>query len=253
MEYRISNSENIDFLCFYLLGVTQADIEDDKKDNDLLLKCANRAYLDLNRTLKFKKVSKEDKDNYNRLQSQKSRFRKGISIIIRDNIADLLRETPKNYDKWHKETCAEVIEKADEYDVLQEKLYYGQAQKWVNMTIKYMWITEKWKNKLDKFQKDLHVPVDSYILQGVWEDETLKLEDKKAILDSVSNEKGKERLEVSPKFNDQSVYSWSKWDYEQYKDFQTNLRKKLEGKQFAWEGKTWIKIAQKRANKQKDY
>ena len=96
MEYRISNSENIDFLCFYLLGVTQADIEDDKKDNDLLLKCANRAYLDLNRTLKFKKVSKEDKDNYNRLQSQKSRFREGTSIIIRDNIADLLRETPEN-------------------------------------------------------------------------------------------------------------------------------------------------------------
>ena len=39
----------------------------------------------------------------------------------------------------------------------------------------------------------------------------------------------------------------------QYKDFQTNLRKKLEGKQFAWEGETWIKIAKERAHKQKDY
>lgn len=253
MEYRISNSENIDFLCFYLLGVTQADIGD-REDNDLLLKCANRAYLDLNRTLKFKKVSKEDKDNYKKLQSQKSSFREGTSIIIRDNIADLLRETPENYDKWHKETCEKVIEKANEYDVLQEKLYHGQAQKWVNMTIKYIWVTEKWKNKLDRLMNVLHVPVDSYILQGVWEDETLKLEDKKAILYSVSNEKGKERLKASPpKFNDQSVYSWSKWDYEQYKDFQTNLRKKLEGKQFAWEGETWIKIAKERAHKQKDY
>lgn len=250
MKYRISNSENIDFLCFYLLGVTQADIE---KDKDLLLKCANRAYLDLNRTLKFKKVSKEDKKNYEKLRSQKSTFRKKTSIIIRDNIADLLRETPENYDKWHKKTCEEVIKKADEYDVLQEKLYHGQAQKWVNMTIKYMWVTEKWKNKLDKLMNVLHVPVDSYILQGVWEDKTLKLEDKKAILDSVSNKKGKERLEKLREFNDQSVYSWSKWDYDQYKDFQMNLRKKLEGKQFAWEGKTWIKIAQERADKQKDY
>lgn len=252
MEYRISNSENIDFLCFYLLGVTQADIGD-REDNYLLLKCANRAYLDLNRTLKFKKVSKEDKDNYKELQRQKSSFRKETSIIIRDNIADLLRETPENYDKWHKKTCEKVIEKANEYDVLQEKLYHGQAQKWVNMTIKYMWVTEKWKNELDKLMNVLHVPVDSYILQGVWEDKTLKLEDKKAILDSVSNKKGKERLEKLREFNDQSVYSWSKWDYDQYKDFQMNLRKKLEGKQFAWEGKTWIKIAQERADKQKDY
>ena len=87
----------------------------------------------------------------------------------------------------------------------------------MNMTIKYIWVTEKWKNKLDRLMNVLHVPVDSYILQGVWEDETLKLEDKKAILDSVFNEKGKERLEKSPKFNDQSVCSWSKWDDEQYR------------------------------------
>ncbi len=258
MKYRISNSENIDFLCFYLLGVTQADIE---KDKDLLLKCANRAYLDLNRTLKFKKVSKEDKDNYKELQSQKSSFRKDISKIIVDRIKILLNGTPEEYDYWHEKTCKNVINMAKKYEKGKwlekngdEGFYYGQAQKWVNMTIKYMWVTEKWKNELDRLMNVLHVPVDSYILQGVWEDETLKLEDKKAILDSVSNEKGKERLKASPpKFNDQSVYSWSKWDYEQYKDFQTNLRKKLGGKQFAWEGETWIKIAKERAHKQKDY
>ena len=36
------------------------------------------------------------------------------------------------------------------------------------MTIKYMWVTERWKDKLDKLMNVLHVPVDSYIIEGVW-------------------------------------------------------------------------------------
>ena len=75
MENKISDYRTIDFLCFYLLGVTQADIDGSDKmpDHDLLFKCANRAYLDLNRTLKFQKVPEEDKGE---LQKQKSKFRK---------------------------------------------------------------------------------------------------------------------------------------------------------------------------------
>lgn len=194
MEYKISDYGVIDFLCFYLLGVTQEDIGGSNKilDCDLLYKCANRAYLDLNRTLKFKKVPEE---NDRELQKQKSSFRKDISEIIVNRITNLLNGEPGDYDKWHEETCNIVIDKAKEYEQnnwLQKNgdengakgLYYGQAQKWVNMTIKYMWVTERWKDKLDKLMKDLHIPVDRYILQGVWDEdaEHLTLEDKAVIL-----------------------------------------------------------------------
>lgn len=252
MEYKISDHGAIDFLCFYLLGVTQKDIGNSENEDCLLFKCANRAYIDLNRTLKFLKVSKEKQKD---LEKQKKIFREDISRIIVDRINILLNEEVEGYDKWHEETCDEVINKAKEYEyenLLQERFYYGQAQKWVNMTIKYMWVIEKWKDKLDKLIDVLHVPVDSYILQGVWEDETLKLEDKKAILDKVFKEKGKERLTKQSEFNDQSVCSWSKWEKTSYIDFQEKLREKLEGKQFTWEGKTWIEIARKRNLKQKD-
>lgn len=255
MENKISDYRTIDFLCFYLLGVTQADIDGSDKmpDHDLLFKCANRAYLDLNRTLKFQKVSEKDKENYKELQKQKSRFRKVISEIIVDRIADLMGKEPENYNEWHKETCKKVIDKAKEYEQknwLQKNgkdgFYYGQAQKWVNMTIKYMWVTGRWKDKLDKLMKDLHVPVDSYILQGVWDDENLRLEDKRDILEKVFRGDIEARLKEGKKFNDQWVVSWSRWDDKQYISFQENLRKKLNENPFTWEGEMWIKIAKKR-------
>lgn len=250
MENKISDYRTIDFLCFYLLGVTQADIDGSDKmpDHDLLFKCANRAYLDLNRTLKFQKVSEKDKENYKELQKQKSRFRKVISEIIVDRIADLMGKEPENYNEWHKETCKKVIDKAKEYEQknwLQKNgkdgFYYGQAQKWVNMTIKYMWVTGRWKDKLDKLMKDLHVPVDSYIIEGVWNRDGWE-DVLKGILVN-----GKEK---SGRFSSDKVVPWSKWDETQYKDFQVALRTKLKKEQtpFEWEEETWIEIAKLRAN-----
>ena len=250
MENKISDYRTIDFLCFYLLGVTQADIDGSDKmpDHDLLFKCANRAYLDLNRTLKFQKVPEEDKENYQKLQEQKSKFRKDISKIIVDRITNLLNEKPQDYEAWHKETCNKVIEKAQEYEQdnwLQKNgdkgFYYGQAQKWVNMTIKYMWVTERWKDKLDKLMNVLHVPVDSYIIEGVWNRDGWE-DVLKGILVN-----GKEK---SGRFSSDKVVPWSKWDETQYKDFQVALRTKLKKEQtpFEWEEETWIEIAKLRAN-----
>ena len=259
MEYKISDHGAIDFLCFYLLGVTQADIggSDKMPDRDLLTKCANRAYLDLNRTLKFIKIRKEDKDNYGELQRQKSNFRKDISEIIVDRITNLLDEKLTNYDDWHEETCKKVINKAKEYEQNnwlqksgEEGFYYGQAQKWVNMTIKYMWVTERWKDKLDNLMDVLHVPVDSYILQGVWDDKCLKEEDKNDIFGKLLTKNGKARLKKKESFNDQCVASWSKWDKIPYKSFQEELRNKLNKNPFVWEGEMWIEIAKKRNKKE---
>ena len=249
MENKISDYRTIDFLCFYLLGVTQADIDGSDKmpDHDLLFKCANRAYLDLNRTLKFQKVPEEDKGE---LQKQKSKFREEISEIIVDRITNLLNEKPQDYEAWHKETCNKVIKKAQEYEQdnwLQKNgnegrgFYYGQAQKWVNMTIKYMWVTERWKDKLDKLMNVLHVPVDSYIIEGVWNRDGWE-DVLKGILVN-----GKEK---SGRFSSDKVVPWSKWDETQYKDFQVALRTKLKKEQtpFEWEEETWIEIAKLRAN-----
>lgn len=47
--------------------------------------------------------------------------------------------------------------------ILKENFTIGQAQKWVNMTLKYLWLLDALPDNIDK--KDLHVPIDSYIIK----------------------------------------------------------------------------------------
>ena len=80
----------------------------------------------------------------------------------------------------------------------------------------------------------------------MWDDENLRLEDKRDILEKVFRGDIEARLKEGKKFNDQWVVSWSRWDDKQYISFQENLRKKLNENPFTWEGEMWIKIAKKR-------
>ena len=161
------------------------------------------------------------------------------------------------FDDWHKNTCQKIIEVAREFcesdkkNILEkiknpynnenEGFYYGQAQKWLNMTIKYMWITAKWNEKINSKMDVLHVPVDGYIIEGVWNregwDDVLK-----GILVNGKEKKGK--------FSSDKVIPWSKWNEEQYTEFQKALRAKLKEKTtpLEWEEQTWIDIAKQRAN-----
>lgn len=246
-------SENAaNFLFYYLLGVTLEEIEN-LEEEEITLKCAKRAYLDMSRTLKFKesyenKCEKEKKD----ILLHRKCFSDEICKLIEKNISTILQSqnsVDENlFDKWHHKTCLKIIEKARQGDVLDiienkygnsQRFYYGQAQKWLNMTIKYMRLTGKWNDQMTSIASFLHVPIDSYIIQGVWEQEEWRDVLEEVIVD---NKKGK--------FSSDKVVPWSKWNEKQYKNFQENLRKNLLNKEdpIMWEEKTWIKIAKKRAS-----
>lgn len=245
-------SENAaNFLFYYLLGVTLEEIEN-LEEEEIALKCAKRAYLDMSRTLKFKesyenKCEKEKKE----ILLHRKCFSDEICKLIEENILTILQSQnsldENLFDEWHHQTCLKIIEKAQQGDVLDiienkygnsQRFYYGQAQKWLNMTIKYMRLTGKWNDQMTSIASFLHVPIDSYIIQGVWEQEEWKDVLEEVIVD---NKKGK--------FSSDKVVPWSKWNEKQYKNFQVNLRKKLLNNEdpIMWEEKTWIKIAKKRA------
>lgn len=59
---------------------------------------------------------------------------------IRERIISIASECPKSGEE---KILDEVKEHCGENQIRKERLYYGQAQKWLNMTIKYMWITGK--------------------------------------------------------------------------------------------------------------
>lgn len=82
-----------------------------------------RAYLDFNRTLVI-----EDKNQENR-----NELRRSAEQFLKDTLLRLISldiDNQEVYDDNHKNTCLKLIEKWNELSI-------GQAQKWVNMTLKY--------------------------------------------------------------------------------------------------------------------
>lgn len=155
-------------------------------------------YLDVNRTLhgisKFNEQSKL-------LKSKVSEF-----------ISNLLAKPPKNqgdYDKIHDECCSECCQIRNGIDIR-----YGQAQKVVNMSLKYLYNEYAFyqEKKYLGFTKErieifFHLPIDRYVLAYFKKYHKLAIDD----------------------------IRWSLWEKKQYVEFQEKLKQKLIGGYFPLE------------------
>jgi hypothetical protein len=195
--------------------------------------CAYKAYLDLSRTLSGigKNMPEDDKRVYHN----------DIYELIENSIQELLDNetvTINSFDEWHKSTCEKMCQTSERLSIYlnnEKKFSYGQAQKWLNMTLKYMLVAEQWE-KLDVMRSYLHVPVDSYIMENACLDLGVM------IIDGRSGE-------LKP-YSDYSK-PWSTWEYEEYIEFQERIRESLaETKDYEcsmdWEFDSWIRIKEQR-------
>lgn len=116
---------------------------------------AKRAYRDMCRTIRFEKgVS----------QKQKNDCRARVVELIETEIKKYNSiDTVEKYDEFHDSLCSRIIGCYDNQTIAE--ITYGQAQKWVNMTMKYLCVLYEgqcdWLNKIYSF---LHIPIDSIIL-----------------------------------------------------------------------------------------
>lgn len=162
---------------------------DKSKEHDDIRAAADKAYGDMAKhTLRLVDGSKADE-----LKEQ------GIEKLVELIWAG---EKSKNldFDKWHKEACdslRQIYNNKTKND--NGTLTYGQAQKWVNMTIKYLdiiyaiWGFDECATPLEQYA---HVPVDSIMLDIV-----------------------EEKLGVK-----KPCKSWSKWDnYMEYLEYQHSI------------------------------
>ena len=235
--------ETFEFLWFSYFGIT---VETAKgMDSDELIKiCTKRAYLDMCRTLRFT----EDGDNNSKEENGRETFRDDIicNVILKMIKDCIFKSSESSFDGIHKTICEEIKTRAnrkDDVKILKVDFTYGQAQKWLNMTIKYMYLMGFWKDKFEKIEKVLHVPVDSYIIQAVW---------KTNVFLPLKNEK----VNRQSAYSDEKVVSWSQWDDTMYDDFQTSLKKYINdetpyGTPLEWEAEAWIEVAERIKNKQK--
>ena len=162
------------------------------------------------------------------------------------------------YKKWHEELCKGICDCFKDVKNRGELWSYGNSQKLVNMSVKYL-ITATYIFKsigIPKNSKELcgmgdqfigiidelDVPVDSYIIETLWENNDIRLPIIKLNRDGSRG-----------KYSSNKYTSWSKWNGEQYGNYEDGLKKHLKNEKntnaFDWEGSAWMKIAKEKRKK----
>lgn len=235
-----TTKETKEFFMFSYFGILPKEIFNEKeklkkeyKDyfDYVARKCAYRAYLDLNITLKVnKKISEED--------------RKSIVLAICDKLVGDIKillfnkNDSEDYDKSHKQLCLKIKNHINTesalLDLSNNEFHDGQAQKWLNMTLKYMWLLGFLEDEIET--QFLHVPVDNYIIKAVWEFDDIKLP---LIEEKLRKDKSR------GKYSTEKYRCWSNWEYDEYGEFQDSLKKHLKSKnRIDWEHYAWMKYAE---------
>lgn len=143
----------------------------DEKQNFLLLayfgavgdqtdRFISRAYRDMNRTLHGLSKRENAKEL---VQNAEKDLRNSLCKLQRLRVPNIPDERIAAFDQWHRCACAGLIG-----CFLPFQCYYGQAQKWINMTIKYCWFFRD-ESELEAWYPIAHVPVDEFILRAAKE------------------------------------------------------------------------------------
>jgi hypothetical protein len=112
-----------------------------------------RAFLDFSRTLTIK-------ENRATFKSNAEKF-----ILERlTQATEIEFKSQTEFDKFHETTCEQLME-------VWNELQFGQAQKWINMTLKYwLLLGDKRINGIEKNAQYFHIPIDSYVQKGMFEE-----------------------------------------------------------------------------------
>lgn len=155
-----------DFWIRCYLGSTK-----DHKIEELVI---NRAYRDLNRTIHGMKNIPAD---ISKLQYS------ALSKLLLESISKLMNSDFKNhqdFDTLHEQQCNQLIRAFDAaYKKYQMHLNIGQAQKWINMSIKYFYaLGEKRHSFQVKNLNYFHIPIDNIIQERLKEKGLIPLKNK---------------------------------------------------------------------------
>lgn len=224
----------IDFLMWSYFNLT---LDDGDNLDRILGICLHKAYLDATQMGAYNAlIPKEEKE----LKDISDKARGSGGKKLRDQISTLLKGDVEEFETWHKETCREVKKAYEEVNKSNdtELFSYGNAQKWVNMTLKYIYLLHELYQAFspgclfcreyesaigEKYAKAFHAPADSFIIKALGKVPGLKKDD-----------------------------AWSKWGEDEYNKYQKELLNRTEqsGKnQLKWEGPSWIEVAKREKEK----
>ena len=169
------------------------------------MNCINRAYRDFNRTLHRYASLENNEDITKRIKED---LLKEFTEVKDKNI-----NSRNKFDEWHHDLCDKLINYYKENNY--KEFHIGQAQKWINMTFKYIFAYgNKYISGYDFLYQYCHVPIDNILIN--------KLNEKK---------------ECNPPILETS---WSRIkDYETYLEYQEWFRVKFDQIPLDVEFKIW--------------
>lgn len=222
---------------------------DGDSSNDIVLnRCIERAYFDATQQGAYNTRVTEEK------KRASEDAKKLGSKELGNAINRLFSSERTDFDQWHRKTCNYI--ESDIYAGI-DAFSYGNAQKWVNMTLKYVYtlyqlyhvfsseckFCVKYKPLIDNYAHCFHIPVDSFMIEALWEEKEIDLP-------------LKEKANRSKNYTTPSdhVKPWSTWSEQDYEEFQKSVcdhaKTVFGGKsQLDWEGPEWIKVAKDRKNR----
>lgn len=250
----------MELLLYSFFGITLKSSSD-----EIINSIIEKSYIDAtNQGAYNNKFSKEiGETKLNQLKEASAEAKKEAKKKIIAAIGSL--NTKTDYDEWHKIIC-KALEcdycKVEHKDVRFFK--YGNAQKWVNMTVKYIYILndifkllpnsetakkfcEVYDPVIEKLSPSFHTPVDDFIIEALWTQEEIH----------IPLPKNKSRKNNKGFFYKYSPYSehamrWSQWELNDYEEFRKSIDdfKEQNGglfygyeKEIDWEGPKWIDIS----------
>lgn len=241
----------VEFLMFSYFGIDFGG-----ESEDIVDAAVKKAYTDATNQGAYNALKKKlvNGDEY----KNDDEYKNASKAVLIAQIAKLKNKNPP-YSAWHKETCnnlcdrfKNVIYKDKDQDKDVRAFTYGNAQKWVNMTMKYLYILyeifkeykkdcafvddNKW---IEHYYKEFQVPVDSYIIEAVWNQNAVDVP-----IATKHNFRDEE-------YKDSRAKAWSKWDEDEYDKFRDSVSTAFgkEETSLEWEHKAWIDIAKKRKQK----
>lgn len=221
---------------------------------EIIEKCVSRAYSDAT-----------NQGAYNAIRDKETDSGASYHEELKEHI---LSSDIEDFEEWHKRICREMTEcyKTVKMKSSQDNsaFTYGNAQKWLNMTIKYLFIVnsvmemlgaaeddfcEFYRNKFENFEGDFHVPIDSYIIESLW-DEKATVEETSEWL-SLKEEKTRKDGTLGAYYADKHKV-WSQFDAGDYQKVKKHIADKVskEGvSPMKWENEKWIGVAKKEKKK----
>lgn len=226
----------IDSLMFFCFGITLFD------DYDAILgRVIEKAYNDATNQGAFN--TKADQS-----AAAIAKYGDNGSVkIIRNRVNLLLSDNDISFDEWHECTCDELI-KIYSNNNLQDVFSYGNAQKWVNMTLKYLYLLSGISAEYDsefisriirirKYASELYIPIDSYIIDVLWTDHNVNLPVKEEV-----------HVDRNKNYSVPSIYvkGWSNWTKAEYLSVNDSVKQMCGLNPMEWEAEKWISRAKER-------